>query len=182
MNIPTIHTRRLAPLADYRPRLLPGEGMRESAVLIPVVSGKSAQILFTLRSRHLNNHAGQISFPGGGIEPGEDPLSAALREAQEEIGLDPKTVATAGRLDDVTSPHGFHIRCYVGLCPPFEPRLNQVEVESLVVVGMDELFDEKRHEIRKWRDRDVHFFHFEQGIVWGVTGLITYRLRQVLGA
>ena len=160
--------------------MLSGEGMRESAVLIPVVCGKNPQILFTLRSRDLKNHAGQISFPGGVIEAGEDAQTAALREAEEEIGLDPASVDTLGRLDDVTSPHGFHIQCFVGVCPPFEPCLNPIEVEQLVVVGLDEVFDESLHEIRTMRGYDVHFFHFENGLVWGVTGLITYRLRQVL--
>ncbi len=172
---------KLLPLRAYEPKLLDRKDLRSSAVLIPILKRSGNQLLFTLRARHLRHHAGQISFPGGGVEPEERPWRAALREAEEEIGLAPEKVRPFGRLDDVYSPRGFHIQCFVGLVERFEPRLNPGEVEKLVEVDLDELFDDRLHEVRpRGNFPEVHYFHFKHGLVWGVTGLITYRLRQVL--
>lgn len=171
----------LFPLTGYEPRVLDSMNLRGSAVLIPILKRTENQLILTLRSRHLKNHAGQVSFPGGRIEPGEQPWRAALREAEEEIGLNPREVRKCGRLDDVYSPRGFHIQCFVGLVDRFEPLLNPGEVEKLVEVDLNELFDESLHEVKPGGDyREVHYFHFKNGLVWGVTGLITYKLRQVL--
>lgn len=171
---------RFHPLKDYEPVEIPIDDRCPSAVLIPVVARPHDQLIYTLRSSRLRNHAGQISFPGGRIEAGETPWQAALREADEEIGLPPEKVKFIGRIDDVFSPHGFHIACFVGLCSEFEPRVNPDEVEQLVKVDLGELFDETLHETKPWKNRDVHYFHFNRGRVWGVTGHITYRLREIL--
>ena len=171
---------KLKRLPSYQPRKISGSNLRGSAVLIPIVQSGRGQLIFTMRSSDLKNHPGQISFPGGRIEEGERPWQAALREAEEEIGLNPSGVVPFGRLDDVISPRGFHIRSYVGLVEPFEPKLNRQEVESLVQVGLDELFDENLHETKQWRGYNVHYFHFKNGLVWGVTGQITFHLRQIL--
>jgi 8-oxo-dGTP pyrophosphatase MutT (NUDIX family) len=168
----------LTPLQEYAPRQRPTMAMREAAVLIPVLP--EGRLIYTLRSRNLTNHAGQISFPGGRIEPEEDAWSAALREAEEEIGLAPSAVEPLGRIDDVYSPRGFHIQCFVGLCRPFAPRLNPHEVDQLIHADLDELFDESLHETKPWKTRLVHYFNFREGQVWGVTGYITYRLREIL--
>lgn len=171
---------KLNRLADYRPPTIPLGEHRASAVLVPYLPS-SQHLLYTLRSRQLKKHPGQISFPGGGIDPGESPWEAALREAWEEVGLPPERVQYLGEIDPVYSPRGYHIRCFVGLCEPFEPVLNLEEVEALVEVGIDELFDESVHEVRPWNDyADVHYFQFGQGQVWGVTGYITWRLREIL--
>jgi len=173
--------RDLASLDGYMPRELPESGHRPAAVLIPILDDAARTLLFTERGADLKHHAGQISFPGGKIEPEERPWEAALREAHEEIGLQPAAVRRLGRLDDVCSPRGFHIRCYVGLVQPFEPRLNHGEVARLIQVPLEELLDERRHRIKPYnRFRTVHYFHFENGLVWGVTGLIAYRLREAL--
>lgn len=163
-------------------RELPAKGLTRAAILVPIVASEAPYLVYTLRSEFLKHHGGQISFPGGRIEPNEDPWNAALREAQEEIGLDPANVTWMGRLDDVYSPRGYHIVCFVGRVDTLRPVVNEEEVQALLRVKLEELFDRTRHKIKPW-DKDpripVHFFSFSSGVVWGVTGVITYLLRSV---
>lgn len=168
-------------LRDYQPRTLDMGEMRPAAVLVPVFRRKTNQIMYTVRSKNLKKHPGQISFPGGAIDMGESPDAAALREAWEEVGLPPERVDLLGEIDSAYSPRGYHIRCFVGLCQEFDPVINAQEVDSLVEVGLDELMDERLHHVTPWQDnRVVHSFDFKNGRVWGVTGYITYRLREIL--
>ncbi|PTA66985.1 NUDIX hydrolase [Deinococcus arcticus] len=92
---------------ERRPLHLPE--YRRAAVLVGLTREASPRVLLTVRSADLPTHRGQISFPGGSLEPGEDPVSGALREAHEEVGLDPAAVAVLGELDDVFTPIGFHV-------------------------------------------------------------------------
>ncbi|MBO1317069.1 CoA pyrophosphatase [Acanthopleuribacter pedis] len=157
--------------------------MRCAAVLIPILKKQAFPILYTLRSQHLRHHAGQFSFPGGVVEEGETPWQAALREAHEEIGLEARDVTRLGRISDAYSPRGFHIECFVAMVEPFEPELNLEEVERVIEVDMHQLFDPKRHSYRPWNKDErhhIHYFDFEEGLVWGVTGRITANLREAL--
>lgn len=175
------HLDILAPLARHKPKTHPSSpGHRHSAVLIPALDRPQKQLLYTKRSRHLKNHAGEISFPGGRIEPGETGWEAALREAEEEIGLPPKQVTYLARLDDVFSPRGFHIECYVGIVSDFQLRINHDEVEHVLYADLDELLDSSLHRVEPWHQRKVHFYDFAEGLVWGVTGQITYHLWRAL--
>ncbi len=180
MNTTTHLLERLRPIQEHQPNLLKVNNLRSSAVLIPILNRDHHQLLFTLRSANLTHHPGQISFPGGRIEKGETAWEAAVREADEEIGLPFSSVQKLGQLNDVYSPRGFHIQCFVGLVEPFQPVLNPSEVEELVWVDLDELFDESLHEIKPWRNHSVHYFDFKEGMVWGVTGLIAFHLRETL--
>jgi len=170
-------------MRDNQYRSLPAEGRIPASILVPIISSESPHLLYTLRSEFLKHHGGQISFPGGRIEENEDAWGAALREAQEEIGLIPRDVEFLGRLDDVYSPRGYHIQCFVGRVKMLQPVVNSKEVQELLKVNLEELFDPKRHEIKPW-EKDtripVHYFSFSSGLVWGVTGVITYHLRSVL--
>lgn len=181
-TIPSDLISMLEPLREYEPNKLSTTELCSSAVLIPILADPSGhRLLFTKRSENLRNHPGQISFPGGRVDPGERPWLAALREAEEEIGLPTDLVRPFGRIDDVYSPRGFHIRCFVAVVQPFEPRLNPAEVDALVEVDVRELFDPAVHEIKPWKNRrQVHYFNFRNGLVWGVTGHMVHRLRQVL--
>jgi len=180
MNTQSHLLEMLAPLKSYHPKELHVREMRTSAVLIPIVNRQNNQLVFTLRSQNLTHHPGQISFPGGRIEENETSWDAAVREAEEEIGLPPTSVRNLGQLDDVYSPRGFHIQCFAGLVEEFQPVLNEQEVERLVCVDLDELFDDNLHEVKPWHGYSVHYFNFKEGLVWGVTGQITYFLRQAL--
>ena len=173
--------RRIEGLKDYQPVLMDVEERRRSAVLIPLLlDGDTPKLLYTQRSKHLKHHPGQISFPGGRLEEGETGWQAAVRESFEEIGMPPHKVQQVGRIDDVSSPRGFHVECYMGLVEPFEPVVNTNEVERIVQVDFDELFDAALHSCRPFFDRDVHYFDFREGMVWGVTGEISFRLRNIL--
>ncbi len=93
-----------AALAARAPRTLDIAGFRPAAVLVPVLARpEGATLLFTRRTETVPHHKGEISFPGGGREPGETAAAAALREAQEEVGLDPRSVELLGALDDLPS-------------------------------------------------------------------------------
>jgi 8-oxo-dGTP pyrophosphatase MutT (NUDIX family) len=82
---------------------------RRAAVLVGLTLESDPRVLLTVRSSELPTHQGQISFPGGSLEAGETPVQAALREAQEEVGLNPGEVVVLGELDDVYTPFGFHV-------------------------------------------------------------------------
>lgn len=169
-------------LSRYQARERPDLGLRKAAVLIPIQ--RSETIFFTQRASHLNHHQGQISFPGGRLDAGETGWQAALREAEEEVGLAASQVVPLGRIDDVYSPLGYHIQCYVGaVSDDWTPQPNIHEVDSVIAVPLEELLDEARHSMKPWpRDPtiQVHYFDFTDAMVWGVTGWMTRILQSVL--
>jgi 8-oxo-dGTP pyrophosphatase MutT (NUDIX family) len=116
---------------------------RAASVLIALIDRPSGPtMLFTERAAHLKNHAGQISFPGGRIAPGETAIAAALREAAEEVSLEPQAVAVLGCLDVHWVITGFVVTPVVGwVSVPFEPRPDPLEVASVFEVPLDFLLD-----------------------------------------
>ncbi|MCB9397858.1 MAG: CoA pyrophosphatase [Acidobacteria bacterium] len=167
-----------ALLQESRPVQLPIQGLKPAAVMIPIL--EDGTLLFTERAAHLPHHAGQISFPGGRIEPGESAQQAALRESQEEVGMQPGSVTWLGQLDDVYSPRGYHISCHVAWVrlQTFEP--NPAEVSALHAVSCLQLWQAQRHSTKPWPARPeiaVHYFQLEPVLVWGVTGQILFNLK-----
>lgn len=178
------------------------EGFVDAAVLLPVWEG---QLLFTVRSAHLPHHAAQISFPGGRFDDDESAEEAALREAWEEVGLNPEHVEILGHLNPTLSPFGFRIFPLLGRITQ-EPQLtpNPAEVETLLWVPIEELlaapaYAEERtpppgnrfpnglggefSEIEGQLRRKVWHYPWRGYDIWGVTGNIVHdfleRLRQV---
>ncbi len=135
----------LAGLARREPFRLPAAEVpahfRRAAVLIPFwPAGDDVCVLLTRRATHLAQHAGQTSFPGGRLNEGETWSAAALREAQEEVGLDPASVEIVGALDDAWSGAGHHIVPIVGwLAASPGLRANPGEVEAILVARVSEL-------------------------------------------
>lgn len=173
--------RAFAPPLPREPERAPSAGM--SAVLIPVFDGGAGGplLLFTRRSATLRRHAGELSFPGGRIDAADaHPLAAALREAEEEVGLSPRDVRVLGHLADTTTYYGVVISAYVGLAsgaPPREAR-SKDEVEELLPVPVGWLLDPMRYEARahvETPDRRVHYWDLGHSTLWGITGEITAR-------
>lgn len=156
---------------------------RLAAVLVPVVPREAGvAVLFTLRAAHLRDHSGQIAFPGGKIDPGDpSPLAAALREAHEEIGLDPAAVTPLGYLDPYLSGTGFLVTPVVGLVAPDAAlRLNPQEVAEAFEVPLDFLMNVANHALhsREWRGRQRRYYAipFGERYIWGVTAGIVRNL------
>ncbi len=162
-------------IAGMRPDADTLAAARPAAVLIPIVARpEGATVLLTQRASNLRQHSGQIAFPGGKIETGEDALSAALREAEEEIGLDRAHVTPLGYLGPYFSSTGFRISPVVALAAPDAPlSLNPVEVDATFETPLAFLMDpanHQRHE-REFRGAMRSYFAMPHGdrYIWGVT-------------
>lgn len=161
---------------------------RPAAVLVPVVERPEPGVILTLRPETMRQHAGQISFPGGRIEPDDDgPVAAALREAAEEIGLDSARVEVIGIADRYVTVTGFEVTPVVGILPPDLPlRPDPDEVADLFEAPLDFLLD-PRHQIRRsvmWRGRERHYYEidYQERRIWGATAAMIVNLSRRLGA
>jgi 8-oxo-dGTP pyrophosphatase MutT (NUDIX family) len=162
---------------------------RPAAVLVPVIHREpEATLLFTERTGGLRAHAGQISFPGGRIDPGDaGPEEAALREAGEEIGLDPQFIETVGRGPDYLTGSGYHVALVVAVVRPgFSLNLNPAEVADAFEVPLSFLMDPANHKTgsRIWNGASRTFFEmpFEDRNIWGITAGIVRILYERLYA
>jgi 8-oxo-dGTP pyrophosphatase MutT (NUDIX family) len=179
---------------ERRPRVPPpGADSRRAAVLVPVLlEPEGARLVYTVRRDHLPDHAGQISFPGGSMEPGDDSLlETALRESEEEIDLSPDLVEVIGELEEMyIPPSNFRVSPFVGLLPPeAELVMAPDEVEAIFTVSLDELMSPETFRRVPWardgRDYMVPVFAVEDSNtrrnIWGATAAITASLLVRLG-
>ena len=149
--------------------------LRPAAVLIPVVEREMPTVLLTTRAAHLNEHAGQISFPGGKIETSDaSPLEAALREADEEIGLKRNFVDPIGYLDVYATGFGFRIMPVLARVKPgFDLTVSKDEVDDVFEVPLAFLMDPVNHKVgtKEFRGMQRSFYEmpFEQRYIWGAT-------------
>ncbi|MGI9025933.1 MAG: NUDIX hydrolase [Burkholderiaceae bacterium] len=173
-----------------KPRLRSGAtGPVPASVLIPIVArDEGLTVLLTERTAHLNDHAGQVSFPGGSAEPGDvDVIASALRECEEEIGLDRRHIEVIGRLPDYPTVTGFVVAQIVALVfPPFDLTLDDFEVAEAFEVPLSFLMNPAHHERREIVfDQGVRLFtamphgdHF----IWGATAAMLRNLYRFLHA
>ncbi|MEK7798667.1 MAG: CoA pyrophosphatase [Acidobacteriota bacterium] len=160
---------------------------QRAAVLVPIVDdGGPLRLLLTRRTADLPTHAGQVAFPGGLVEPGEDdPINTALREAEEEIGLSPGAVEVLGPIDDFpTLSNTIAVTPVVGVLrrvPPLVPR--EAEVARIFDIPFADLLQAdrwtSREEERAGRPYRVHYFLHEGETLWGLSARIVLHLLEV---
>jgi len=159
----------------------------EASVLIPILTfKKDLEILLTKRSNNLKNHPGQIAFPGGKKDQiDSSPIETALRETQEEIGLNPKNVEIIASLPSHKTATGFVIKPYLGLInQPFSETLRQGEVDEIFTVPYEYTLNEKNFSIqtRKWNGSQRSYYVVPYGpyYIWGATARILLNLSRAL--
>jgi 8-oxo-dGTP pyrophosphatase MutT (NUDIX family) len=176
------------PVESLHAEHLPQRELSRAAVLVPLFEHEGQpHVVLTRRHANLRRHAGQVSFPGGRIEPGEEPLAAALRESQEEIGLDPADVEVFGQLDEtLVLATAFRLIPFVGRIPypyPFvgHPR----EVDAILYVPLAELTRPGVHWIERREAygvmHDVHVYQLPAVTIWGATARVLNELLAVWG-
>jgi len=159
----------------------------EASVLIPILTfKKDLEILLTKRSNNLKNHPGQIAFPGGKKDQSDSsPIETALRETQEEVGLNPKNVEIIASLPSHKTATGFVIKPYLGLInQPFSETLRQGEVDEIFTVPYEYILNEKNFSIhtRKWNGSQRSYYVVPYGpyYIWGATARILLNLSRAL--
>jgi 8-oxo-dGTP pyrophosphatase MutT (NUDIX family) len=173
-----------SPTPDAVP---PSGRLTGAAVLVPIVDHPTGlTVLLTQRTTHLTDHGGQISFPGGRIEPSDEhPVAAALRETEEEVGLPASHIEIVGRLDTYVTGTGFEIVPVVALVrAPFPLRPDPSEVAEVFEVPLDFLVDPHnlQRASREWQGTTRFFFAlpYEHRYIWGATAGMLVNLAEVL--
>ncbi len=172
---------------DLNPGMQPQDNLTPAAVLVPLVDRPSGlTVLLTQRTAHLNDHAGQISFPGGRVEP-DDPShqAAALREAEEEVGLPPSHVEVIGTLDYYIVRSGYRVTPVVGFVnPPFEVKPDPFEVAEVFEVPLSFVINTDNHVMESRTDQGVertfYVLPYENRYIWGATAGMLVNLTDVL--
>lgn len=182
----------LARGAERKPELLPGdtpgrllksgELVTPAAVLVAVVERAEPTVILTLRTDTVRRHAGQISFPGGRIDPGDaGPVAAALREADEEIGLPRSAVEVIGIADQYRTVTGYQVTPVIGVVPPDIPLTPQPsEVAAIFEAPLHHLLDERNQRLRtvQWQGAERAYFEIEwrDRRIWGATAAMLVNL------
>ena len=163
-------------LSQRTKKTIVDDSLKPSGVLLPLFyKDEKCHILFTKRTEDVEHHKGQISFPGGSHDEGDETLMAtALRESYEEVGIKSEDVEILGELDDVVTTTRFVISPFVGFIPyPYKFNINANETDELIEVPIQALLDEKIHRedlmIREGKPCPVYFYHYNNHVIWGAT-------------
>jgi 8-oxo-dGTP pyrophosphatase MutT (NUDIX family) len=166
----------------------PMRPLKPAAVLVPLIEREALTVLFTRRTSHLAHHAGQISFPGGHIEPDDEcPRDTALRETEEEIGLGRECITVIGHLDTYVTRTGFVVTPVVGLVsPPFVLTPDPHEVAEIFEVPLAFLMDAANHQYcsAEFEGQVRHFYAIPYGsyYIWGATAGMLMNFYHILMA
>jgi 8-oxo-dGTP pyrophosphatase MutT (NUDIX family) len=162
--------------------------LTEAAVLIALRPGENGlEVLLTRRSEGLRQHPGQISFPGGRMDPEDtDLVTTALRETWEEVGIPPSDVTVFGSLLRMPMVSGYAVTAYVGEFSEGTPLImNPGEIDELIVAPLREIADKRIHRVEQkvWNDMifPIHYFDYGDHLVWGATGFMLHELFKYLG-
>jgi len=168
---------RLRQLLRERPAIeIVAPQHRRAAVLVPLIrEADNWSILFSRRADTLSAHGGQVAFPGGVVEDQEALQGAALREAEEEVGIPRGEVELIGRLDDVITNSGFLVAPFVGIVgPAVSYVIQESEVAEVFEVPLEALMAIDNPEVRyvpfRGKDYPAYFYHYRQYEIWGLTG------------
>jgi 8-oxo-dGTP pyrophosphatase MutT (NUDIX family) len=171
----------------HQQRIEPGQKVKHAAVLIPLVERTAGtQVLFTQRTSHLHDHAGQISFPGGRVEPDDTSREdTALRETQEEIGLPRSAIRVLGALPDHEMQSGFCITPVVGwIRPPYRTEPDPFEVQDIFEAPLAHFLTAANYQRRRYvlegLDRRYLAIPYEGRYIWGATAGMLYAFYQLL--
>ena len=158
----------------------------DAAVVAPVIERDGEHhLLFTKRADHLGDHPGQMSFPGGGTEPTDETiLETALREANEEIGLEPAEAEVVGQLDDIRTVTEYAVTPFVARVPDRAYDPDEREVAEIALLPLSGILDPANYEYERrdhpyYGDIVVHYFHVDGYTVWGATGRILVQLLEL---
>lgn len=173
--------------------LLPGDMIEAdrrdavpAAVLIAVTDRAEPGVILTVRRSDMRTHAGQIAFPGGRIDPGEKAVEAALREAWEELGLDPALVVALGELDPYLTVTGYAVTPVLGIVPPDLPLApHEHEVADWFEAPLGHLLDPANHQrhcvVFEGRERHYYRIDWNGRNIWGATAAMIVNLSRRLG-
>ena len=156
-----------------------------AAVLIAVTDRAAPGVILTVRREHMRTHAGQVAFPGGRIDPGEHPIAAALREAQEELALDPAQAEIVGALDPYRTVTGYQVTPVLAVIPPDLPlHPHEFEVADWFEAPLDYLLDPTNHQRRSalFAGKERHYYEIDWNgrRIWGATAAMTINLARRL--
>ncbi len=183
---------RAAMAGPTRADLLPGDLLEAplegtpAAVLIAVTDRPDPGVILTVRREHMRTHAGQVAFPGGRIDRGEDAVAAALREAQEEIALDPAAVTILGTADPYCTVTNYLVTPVIGIIPPglpLEPHEHEVAdwFEAPLAFLLDPANQQRRSALFRGRERHYYEIEWEGRRIWGATAAMIVNLSRRLG-
>ncbi|KTT71348.1 CoA pyrophosphatase [Sphingomonas endophytica] len=174
-----------APIVGDDGAVIPSDALTPAAVLVAITDRLRPGVLLTQRTETLRQHAGQIAFPGGRLDPGEDAVTAALREAEEEIALPRAAVEVIGTSDLYRTGTGFRITPVIGVVPPDLPLIpSETEVASVFEVPLEFLLNAGNHRQRAamWQGRERRYVEmmWNDRRIWGATaGMIVNLARRL---
>ena len=177
----------LMALCNYSKHQIKNGTSVPAAVLIPLFkSDGQYHILFTKRTDMVENHKGEISFPGGVFDKTDKSLlDTALRESQEELGIDVSDIDVLGELDDIETSTNFIISPFVGIIPyPYEFKVNEAEIEKLLFVPLEHLLDKDSCWEESWTYKGspypMYFYRYQGNIIWGATAKIVKGFLEIM--